>query len=547
MRRFIRLTRIVLVMARYQLDDAILAWQNFIFLRVLRLLNPWRWLSRNTRTEGERIRLAFEELGPIFVKFGQALSTRRDVLPDEVAQSLNKLVDNVPSFAPAQAQALIEQALGGSVDDYFKVFDKQPLASASIAQVHAAELHDGRDVIVKVLRPNIERIIRRDIRLMYSLAKFATRFWSEGRRLRLVELVAEFERTILDELDLMREAASASQLRRNFDNSPLLYVPEIYWPYTRPSVLVMERIYGIPITNIQVLKEHHVDMKRLAEKGVEIFFTQVFRDCFFHADMHPGNIFVSIKNPVDPQYLAVDFGIMGTLSTTDQRYLAENFLAFFKRDYRRVAELHIESGWVPYTTRVDEFESAIRTVSEPIFERPLKDISFAQLLLRLFQTARRFNMVIQPQLMLLQKTLLAVEGLGRQLYPELDLWQTAMPFLEKWMKQHLGVFATLKRIKNQAPVWGEKLPEMPDLVYSALTWVQQEATARRQKKQDEAHQEAKKCQTKRRAFRRGVGVTSLVTAVSMYALFTQVTFGVMLLPWLALILAGVGIVQLLRN
>ncbi len=352
--------------------------------------------------------------------------------------------------------------------EIFDRFEAEPFASASIAQVHGAHLKDGRDVIVKVLRPDIETVIRRDVGLLYTIAGLAERYWSEGRRLRPRDVVAEFEKTIFDELDLQREAANASQLRRNFAGSTLLYVPEIDWPLSRRNVMVQERISGMPISDIAALRSAGTDMKKLAEMGVEIFFTQVFRDSFFHADMHPGNIFVDCKDPRRPRYMAVDFGIMGTLTPTDQRYLAENFLAFFRRDYRRVAELHVESGWVPASTRVDEFESAIRTVCEPIFERPLKDISFGHLLLRLFQTARRFNMEVQPQLVLLQKTLLNIEGLGRQLYPDLDLWQTAKPFLERWMSEQVGVRAFFKSLRTNLPLISERLPELPMLLYTAL-------------------------------------------------------------------------------
>jgi ubiquinone biosynthesis protein len=330
--------------------------------------------------------------------------------------------------------------------------------------VHGATLHNGDKVVVKVLRPNILPVIQRDIGLLYFIAQNIQRHWEPGKRLRPVEIVAEFEKTIIDELDLMREAANASQLRRNFSDSDLIYVPEIYWEYTRTNVMVMERIHGIPISNIQALKDAGINMQHLAEHGVEIFFTQVFRDSFFHADMHPGNIFVSN----DGKYIAVDFGIMGTLNSTDQRYLAENFLAFFKRDYHRVAQLHIDSGWVAKDTRVDEFESAIRTVCEPIFDKPLKEISFGQLLLRLFQVARRFNMEVQPQLALLQKTLLNIEGLGRQLYPDLDLWKTAKPFLERWMTQQIGPKAVMRHLRENVPLWAERLPKLPNLFFDVL-------------------------------------------------------------------------------
>jgi len=460
-----RLLHINNVLGRHGLDEIIFATHLFRPVRYLQYLSPWRWLRREDLPRGARIRRSLEDLGPIFIKFGQILSTRRDLLPDDIADELAQLQDNVPAFPGSEARVIVEQSLGRPVAELFARFDEQPLASASIAQVHTATLLDGREVVVKVVRPGIEKTIRRDLSLMYTVAGLAERYWPDGRRLRPREVVAEFEKTIIDELDLMREASSASMLRRNFAGSELLYVPEVHWPLTRGRVMVMERIYGIPVSDVDQLREQDVDLKTLAEHGVEIFFTQVFRDNFFHADMHPGNIFVEPGG----RYIAVDFGIMGTLSTEDQHYLAGNFLAFFQRDYRRVAELHVESGWVPEGTRVEEFEAAIRTVCEPIFERPLKDISFGLLLLRLFQTARRFNMEIQPQLVLLQKTLLNIEGLGRQLYPELDLWQTAKPYLERWMSEQVGVRSVLRNIRRNAPEWSEQLPEIPGLLHQWLT------------------------------------------------------------------------------
>ncbi len=459
-----RLIYISWTLMRHGLDDLILATHLFRPLRFLRWVMWWRLLHNREVGRGERIRRTLEDLGPIFVKFGQILSTRRDLLPDDIAEELAKLQDRVPPFPGGAAVAIIEKAYGQRLGEVFAEFNETPLASASIAQVHTARLLDGTDVVVKVVRPNIEPVIRRDIGLLYIIADKLQRYWSEGRRLRPLEVVAEFEKTLIDELDLMREAASAAQIRRNFIASEMLYVPEVYWPHCRKRVMVMERIEGIPIGNIAALREAGIDLKALSARGVEIFFTQVFRHNFFHADMHPGNIFVSPEG----QYLAVDFGIVGTLSHDDQRYLAENFLAFFHRDYQRVAELHVESGWVPRDTRVDEFEAAIRTVCEPIFERPLDEISFGQLLLRLFQTARRFNMEVQPQLVLLQKTLLNIEGLGRQIYPELDLWATAKPFLERWMSEQIGTRAFVKRLKENVPQWGEKLPEIPSLIHDVL-------------------------------------------------------------------------------
>lgn len=467
-KKLIRLIHINYILAKNGLDNVVVSLRLFAPLRFVVYLNPWNWFRKEHLTHGEALRKSLEELGPIFIKFGQALSTRPDILPLDIALELSKLQDKVPPFPSEQAMAIIEKAYGLSPYEIFAEFDPIPLASASMAQVHAATLKTGEDVIVKVLRPNMRRIIEQDLSIMHTIAKWADRYWPEIRRLKPKEIVTEFEHTLLDELDLSREAANAAQLRRNFENSPILYIPEIYWDYSRPNVMVLERIHGIPVSDIKSLEAHGVDIKKLAERGVEIFFTQVFRDCFFHADMHPGNIFVSYKNPKEPQYICIDFGIMGTLNNNDKRYLAENLLAFFNRDYRRVAELHVESGWVARDTRVEEFESGIRTVCEPIFERPLKDISFAQVVLRLFQVARRFHMEVQPQLILLQKTLLAVEGLGRQLYPELDLWATAKPFLAKWVKDQIGPKAFLNQLKQNLPFFAEQLPHMPKLLFDYL-------------------------------------------------------------------------------
>ncbi|MDX1443205.1 MAG: ubiquinone biosynthesis regulatory protein kinase UbiB [Gammaproteobacteria bacterium] len=467
-RQVLRMFRINWVLARRGLDEIIFTLHFLRPFRFLLFLAPWTWFRDTSLPRGARIRLALEDLGPIFVKFGQMLSTRRDLLPHDIAKELAHLQDRVPPYPGVEARGRIEKSLGAKIEDVFSEFEETPLASASIAQVHAATMHDGRKVIVKVLRPGIEKVIRRDIELLYFIAKLARRYWADGRRLRPVEVVAEYEKTILDELDLMREGANASELRRNFDGSELLYVPEVYWDWTRRDVMVMERIYGIPIRDLDALHAAGTNMQELSERGVEIFFTQVFRHNFFHADMHPGNIFVDVSNPQKPKYIAVDFGIVGTLDTDDQHYLAENFIAFFNRDYRRVAELHVESGWVPAGTRVDEFESAIRTVCEPIFNKPLKEISFGQLLLRLFQVARRFQMEVQPQLVLLQKTLLNIEGLGRDLYPDLDLWKTAKPFLENWMKEQLGPRHYFKRLKKDFPELAEAFREMPLLLRKTL-------------------------------------------------------------------------------
>lgn len=466
--QFFRLLRINFILMRYQLDEFILTTPWSYPLRFLSYFNPWHWFLKYKLTRGERLRLALEKLGPIFIKAGQVLSTRRDLLPDDLAEELAKLQDRVPPFSGVLAKKMIEESLNHAVETIFSEFEITALASASIAQVHAAKLFTGERVVVKVLRPGIRKIITRDLALLTTLANFAERYWPDARRFKPKELVAEIAHTLQDELDLQREGANASQLRRNFACSDLLYIPEIYWAYSRANVLVMERVEGVPIHHIDTLRTAGINMKKLAERGVEIFFTQVFRDSFFHADMHPGNIFVSLTHLENPQYIAVDFGIVGSLNTRDQRYLAENMLAFFKRDYQRVAELHIASGWLPPHTRIDQFEGAIRAVCEPIFERPLKDISFGQLLLRLFQAARRFNINIQPQLVLLQKTLLNVEGVGRQIYPDLDLWSTAAPFLERWLKKQVGAKAFLRRIRENAPYWSEKLPEIPGLIYDVL-------------------------------------------------------------------------------
>jgi ubiquinone biosynthesis protein len=465
--RLIRLMQISFILFRYGLDELVLSLHLFRPLHFFVYLNPYRQVNKK-RARGERIRLALEDLGPIFVKFGQALSTRPDFIPIDIADELAKLQDRVPPFPGDQAKSIVETCIRKPLSEVFSEFDISPLASASIAQVHTAKLLTGQEVVVKVLRPGIYKQISRDIDLLYAIADLARRYWRPAKQLRPREIVAEFEACLKDELDLLREGANASQLRRNFSNSDLLYIPEVYWPYTFHKVLVMERIYGISISDISALKKQGINLKKLAERGVEIFFTQVFRDCFFHADMHPGNIFVSPENKENPQYIGVDFGIMGSLSPEDQRYLAENLMAFFKRDYRRVAQLHIESGWVAESTRINEFEAAIRTVCEPIFEKPLKEISFGQLLLRLFQTARRFNMEVQPQLVLLQKTLFNVEGLGRQLYPDLDLWNTAKPFLEHWLRKQIGPRAFLRKMREYAPYWAEKIPEIPDLIYQTM-------------------------------------------------------------------------------
>lgn len=435
---------------------------------------PQRWVFGEEEVNGQAIREAIEELGPIFVKAGQLLSTRRDLLPDNLADELAKLQDNVPAFSSQQAIAIIEKNLKKPIHEIFDDFENAPLASASISQVHGAKLKDGSQVVVKVLRPNIHRDVARDLNLLEMLAHYLDKFSPKLRRFRPIEVIQEIKQTLTEELDLLREAANASQLRRNFADSQSLYVPKIYWQYCTSEIMIIERVHAVRISNVAELKARNTNLKVLAERGVEIFFTQVFRDSFFHADMHPGNIFVKVDDPERPQYIAVDFGIMGTLGPIDKRYLGENFLAFFKRDYRRVAELHVESGWVAPSTPVSHFESAIRTVCEPIFEKPLKEISFGNTLLRLFQVAKQFDMQVQPQLILLQKTLLSIEGLGRQLYPDLDLWATAKPFLEKWMKRYYGPRQMFKNFKDKLPYWSEKLPDLPEAIYDVARFHQQQ-------------------------------------------------------------------------
>jgi len=464
-----RLLRIQRVLLKHGLDELVTATHLFRPLARLRRI-PGLGIRKAARElpMGVRVREALVELGPIFVKFGQALSTRRDLLPKEIAMELAKLQDRVPPFPAAETRRQLDAAYRRPLDEMFARFDEQPLAAASIAQVHSAALPDGREAIVKVLRPGVEKQIRGDVDILHTLAALAERYRPGLRRLRPREVVREFDATLMDELDLMREAANASQLRRNFEGSPLLYVPEVYWDWCRPGVLVMERIHGINIGQTEKLHAADIDMRRLAANGVEIFFTQVFRHNFFHADMHPGNIFVNPEDPAQPQYIAVDFGIVGSLSARDQQYLAENFLAFFNRDYQRVARLHVESGWVAPGTRVEEVESAFRTVCEPIFNRPLKDISFGQFLVRLFTVARRFDMEVQPQLILLQKTLLNIEGLGRELYPDLDLWETAQPILEEWMRERVSSRAIVERLREQLPEMGETIQELPQAVHAIL-------------------------------------------------------------------------------
>jgi len=461
-RTLIRMLAIQRVLVKYGLDDVIKEMHLLRPLRFLFYLAPRR--RDSSAPIGERIRLALEELGPIFVKFGQAISTRRDLLPPDIADELAKLQDAVPPFPAETAIEIIDGAYGEPVDSVFARFDSEPLAAASIAQVHTAQLKAGTEVIVKVLRPGVQEQIERDLDVLRMLAGLADRYWEHGKRLKPLEIVDEYEHTILDELDLMREAANSTQLKRNFQDSDMLYVPEIYWDYCRPEVLVQERIFGTPISDMDTLREAGTNIQVLAENGVEIFFTQVFRHNFFHADMHPGNIFVLHNDPERPKYAAVDFGIVGTLSPEDQRYLAENFLAFFDRNYNRIAKLHLDSGWVPPGTRIDQLEAAVRTVCEPIFNKPLAEISFAQVLMRLFRVAQRFDVEIQPQMILLHKTLFNIEGLGRQLYPQLDLWKTAHPVLKRWMDEQVGGRAVLKDVRENLPQLRDALRELPAIL-----------------------------------------------------------------------------------
>jgi len=536
----LRLLSIQRTLLRYGLDEIV--WNTHLF-------RPLAWLQKllpgatiKTRPLGERLRLALEELGPIYVKFGQAVSTRRDLLSPELAYELAKLQDQVPPFPSDVALALLERAFNRPVSEVFAHFEREPLAAASIAQVHAARLVDGTEVVVKILRPDVRALIERDIEVLYQLARLAERYWPDARRLRPVEVVEEFQKTLMHEVDLLREAANAAQLKRNFADSDKLYVPQVYWDYCRTNVLTMERIYGIPISNVALLKSRGANIRLLAENGVEIFFTQVFRHNFFHADMHPGNIFVDVANPERPRYIAVDFGIVGSLSGQDQHYLAENFLAFFRRDYRRVAALHVDSGWVPAETRVDELESAVRAVCEPIFDRPLKDISFGLVLLRLFETAREFDMEVQPQLVLLQKTLLQIEGLGRELYPELDLWRTAKPILEEWMRERRDPRVQLKRLLEAWPEIADDFLMLPDLLHRRL----RQAAATPQKEPVRAARRRRQRDERTDTPHREIGDRHFVGAALLLA--GVLWSGLAASPiWIGWVGAAAGIVMLVRR
>ena len=489
--QLLRIFQILSVFSRLRLDNLIPESAKGKRVRLFLACLPKR-SKKDERSCGERLREALIMLGPVFVKFGQQLSTRRDLLPLDVSNELVQLQDNVPPFDNKQAFKIIEQQLGKPIDEMFAQIGKTPLAAASVAQVYAATLHSGEQVVVKIIRPDIESIIRRDIKLLYWLAGMTVFFFKGSRRLKPKEVVESFEKTILDELDLHKESANASQLRRNFENSHLIYVPKVYWPYCASKVLVLERIYGVPVSDVATLSEKKVNVKKLAEQGVEVFFTQVFRDSFFHADMHPGNVFVCTKEPENPKYIAVDFGIVGTLSQEDQSYLARNLLAFFKRDYYMVAKLHVDSGWVNPDTPVNELACVIRTVCEPIFEKPLRNISFAHILLELFTIARAYEMTVQPQLVLLQKTLLNIEGLGKQLYPDLDLWSTAQPFLEKWMKKRVSPLRALYRLHLRMPHLLEQAPLLADRALKDIQYQQRMNTIKRQQRSGKAHRSLSK-------------------------------------------------------
>lgn len=535
----LRLLRISWVITRHRLDTLLPLERLPWWLRTLLWLSPLRLVPVGKRSRGERLRLALEALGPIFIKFGQMLSTRRDLLPGDIADELKRLQDQVPPFPGHLAVARVEKELEMSLVEAFAEFDPEPLASASIAQVHAARLHTGEDVVVKIIRPGIDRVMRQDMALMYQVAKLLSKV-PEARRLRPVEVIRDYEATLFDELDLYKEAANTSQLKRNFKDSPLLFVPTIYWPFTRRHVMVQERIRGIPVADLDTLIARGTNLKKLAERGVELFFTQVFRDNFFHADMHPGNIFVNCDNPEDPQYIAIDCGIVGSLTREDQDYLARNLLAFFHQDYYEVAALHIESGWVGENTRANEFAAAIRTVCEPILEKPLKDISFGQVLLGLFQTARRFNMEVQPQLVLLQKTLLNIEGLGRQLYPDLDLWSTAKPYLEQWMKDRAGVSGLWESLKRQAPELSHQLPELPVLAHQALSRMEHEHRQRHQQVDSINAMRIHMARQSKRLYRLRIGLILLAVALAWQPLSGWIA----LQEWPILAAAAIGLLLL---
>ncbi|GAB4223405.1 MAG: ubiquinone biosynthesis regulatory protein kinase UbiB [Francisella sp.] len=513
-KKFLRLIYIFYIINKYCLLNEPIKATKIKTLKILLLLNPFYYsLKLRKLDHGVRIREALEKLGPIFIKFGQALSVRVDLLPPEVIKEIAKLQDNVPPFDSKLAIQQIEKSVKKPINEIFKSFESTPLASASIAQVHGAVLHNNEQVVVKVLRPGIEKILKLDTSLMLFFASLLNKF-KEIRRFKPVEIVKEINQSFFDELDLVREASNASQIRRNFEKSKIYYVPKIYWEYTRNNVMVMERVGGVRVSDIETLDALGVDRRLLAKRGVEIFYLQVFYDCFFHADMHPGNMFIDVSNPADPKYISIDFGIVGTINKEDQRYLAGNFLAFFKRDYRKVAELHIESGWVPSDTRVDVLESAIRTVCEPIFEKPIKEISLGYTLMQLFSVARRFNMNIQPQLTLLQKTLFHVEGLGQKLCPDLNIWETSRPILEKWMKEQMGLRGFYHRTVENMPRVSDKLPELPRMVFDILQYTQKNIKKNTNSTQLNNHKEHK-IKSKFILYC-GLGLTTIGVASSLY-------------------------------
>jgi len=539
MSRTLRLAKIFRTIGRYRLDEFINTERLPGLPRMALAMSPWRLQRVPDLTRGVRLRRALEELGPVFIKFGQMLSTRRDLLPEDIADELAKLQDDVPPFPGREAQAIVEKALGKSIDELYASFETTPMASASVAQVHCATLHSGEEVVVKVVRPDIEPVIRQDLALLFTLARLVEKYLPEGRRLRAIEVVSDYELVILDELDLGREAANACQLRRNFLESKLVYVPEVYWDYTCRTVFTMERISGIPVTDLDTLRALGTDLKVLGERGVEIFFTQVFRDSFFHADMHPGNIFVDASDPQDPTYIAVDCAIVGSLSEADKYYLARNLLGIFHRDYHEVAQLHVECGWVPPQTRVQDFESAMRAVCEPIFERPISEISFGQLLVYLFRTASRFDMEVQPSLVLLQKTLLNIEGLGRQLYPQLNLWDTAQPFLEEWVQERYSPQSVLKRLQRHAPSWLEQLPQLPDVVFDNLQQsreIEQRFSLQQQKVVELEKRDREL--TRRRRRHLVAAIACIAAAISIFPGAWQQLAEAPLVSWL---LAGLGV------
>ena len=535
-RTLLRLVSIQRVLVKHGLDEIITATHFLRPLRFIFYLFPKK--SDKSEPLGKRIRLALVELGPIFVKFGQAVSTRRDLLPADVADELAKLQDQVPPFPGEEAVAILNEIYERQVDEVFARFDVEPLAAASIAQVHSAALHDGTEVIVKLLRPNVRLLIDRDLDVMHAIAALADKYWQNGKRLRPREIVAEYEKTVIDELDLMREAANTAQLKKNFEGSDMLYVPEVYFDLCRKGALVQERIYGVPISDMAALRAAGANIQALAENGVEIFFTQVFRHNFFHADMHPGNIFVQLDDPEQPRYAAVDFGIMGTLTPNDQRYLAENFLAFFEQDYYRIAKLHIDSGWVPPETRIDELETAVRTVCAPLINKPLSEISFAKVMLGLFETAQRFDMEIQPQLILLQKTLFNIEGLGRQLYPELDLWKTAHPVLRQWMDEQIGGRAILEDIRENLPQLREAFREMPGVIRQLSEQVADGTLRLRMDSPELRKIEAQLSRQQTQRFWLGVGATSILSGTLVLALSSP--------SWLGWTLLAAGILAMLK-